>query len=68
MNADLEVGGIHKTAPSGLALAIDGILTLSDSEVNTFRHYFAVILVTHLQLKELDDGGGPCIGRPIRPS
>src|SRR2546430_2215303 len=51
-----------------LALAIDGILTLSDSEVNTFRHYFAVILVTHLQLKELDDGGGPCIGRPIRPS
>jgi len=44
-----------------LAISVvpDGILTLSDSEVNTCGHYFAVILVTQLPLNELDDGSGP---------
>ena len=44
-----------------LAISVvpDGILTLSDSEVNTYGHYFAVILVTQLQRNELDDGSGP---------
>jgi len=39
-----------------LAISVvpDAILTLSDSEVNTCRHYLAVILVTQLQLNDLE--------------